>query len=150
MIKKITVILILIFLTSSCGFTPIYSNKNNNNFSIEQINFVGDKTLNNFLKTNLIKLKNQESNKKYFIETITEYKKNVLTKDITGKITNYKLTTKVIFSIKSYNKKFIFSEKKIMETMDDKFEESKYEKIVKQNFAHSISNKLISALMTFQ
>ena len=150
MIKKITFILALIFLTSNCGFTPIHSNKNNNSFSIEQINFVGDRTLNNFLKINLRKLKNPEINKKYFIETKTEYKKNVLTKDATGKITNYELNAKVIFTIKSYNKKLIFYEKKIMETMNDKFEESKNEMTVKQNFASSISNKLISTLMTLR
>ena len=34
--------------------------------------------------------------------------------------------------------------------MNDKFEESKNEMTVKQNFASSISNKLISTLMTLR
>ena len=53
MIKKITVLLIIIFFTASCGFTPIYSNKNGNDISIEELSFTGDRKLNNFLKSNL-------------------------------------------------------------------------------------------------
>ena len=33
-----------------------------------------------------------------------------------------------------------------MNNIDDKFEEQKYEKVVKQNFANSISTKLITVL----
>ena len=45
------------------------------------------------------------------------------------------------------NKKIKITEKIIMESMDDKFEETRYEKSIKQNFASSISNKLISELI---
>ena len=150
MTKKFLTLITLMVLTISCGFTPIYSNKNNNNFSIEKVNFIGDSALNNFLKINLRRLKNQESSKKYYIETKTEYKKNVLTKDNTGKITSYELTAKATFVINSINKKLIYSEKKVMDVFDDKFEENKYEIIVKQNFATSISNKLVSDLVLLQ
>ena len=53
-----------------------------------------------------------------------------------------------IFLVKSTNKKIIITEKKIIESMDDKFEEARYEKSIKQSFAYSISNKLISELIT--
>ena len=149
MIKKFTIVISLIILTG-CGFSPMHSKKNNNNFSIEQVNFTGDSTLNNFLKINLKRLKNQKSNKNYYIETKTEYKRNVLTKDNTGKITSYELTAKAIFIIDSINKKLMYSEKKVMDVIDDKFEENKYEIIVKQNFATSISNKLVSDLVILQ
>ena len=147
---KNTIIAILIFLTFGCGFTPIYSNKGNNSFSVEQVVFTGDKILNNFLKTNMRQFKKQESPKKYFIEADTTYQKNILTKDGTGKITNYELVAEVIFTIKPDNKKLTFIEKKIMESMNDKFEEKKYEKILKQNFSSSFSNRLISELTTFE
>jgi hypothetical protein len=112
--------------------------------------FTGDKILNNFLKTNMRQFKKQESPKKYFIEADTTYQKNILTKDGTGKITNYELVAEVIFIIKPDNKKLTFIEKKIMESMNDKFEEKKYEKILKQNFSSSFSNRLISELTTFE
>ena len=74
----------------------IYPNalkKNNNNFSIEQINFSGERELNNFLKFKFNRYKSS-SDKKFFIEIESEYTKNILTKDKTGKITNYELIGK--------------------------------------------------------
>ena len=43
--------------------------------------------------------------------------------------------------------KIKFTEKKIMDSMDDKFEEARYERSIKQIFASSISNKLSLALI---
>ena len=45
------------------------------------------------------------------------------------------------------NKEIIITEKKIMDSMNDKFEEARYERTIKQNFASSISNKLASELI---
>ena len=45
------------------------------------------------------------------------------------------------------NKKIKIREKKIMNSKDDKFEEDRYERSVKQNFASSISNKLSTELI---
>ena len=52
-----------------------------------------------------------------------------------------------IFLINSTNKRIKITEKKNMDSMDDKFEETRYEKSIKQIFAYSISNKLISELI---
>ena len=145
MIKKNLIILIFMFL-NSCGFTPIYVNNSNLNFSIEQVNYIGDRELNNFLKTNLNKYKNEKMDRKIFIEVNSIYKKNILTKDGTGKITSYELEAVVIFLIQPLNKEIQVIEKKIMNSMDDKFEETRQERIIKQSFVSSISNKLISEI----
>ena len=60
MIKKHIVLISLIFFLTHCGFSPIYVKNTNTNFSIENINYKGDRDLNNFLKINLdnIKIKN--------------------------------------------------------------------------------------------
>ena len=147
MIKKNIVILSLIFFLANCGFTPIYLKNNNVNFSIEQVNFTGDRELNNFLKTNLNQYKNKDVDNKIYIEAKSEYNKIVLSKDGTGAVTNYELVAEVIFLIKSSNKKIKISEKKIMESMADKFEETKYERSIKQSFASSITYKFISKLI---
>tara|TARA_X000001036_G_scaffold53708_1_gene43213 strand:+ start:130 stop:579 length:450 start_codon:yes stop_codon:yes gene_type:complete len=147
MIKKNIIFLSLILFLNSCGFTPIYLKNNNVNFSIEQANFIGDRELNNFLKINLNKYKNEEVNNKIFIEVTSEYNKIILSKDSAGEVTNYQLEANVVFLIKSTNKVIKISEKKIMENMSDKFEETKYESSVKQSFASSITNKLISELV---
>jgi outer membrane lipopolysaccharide assembly protein LptE/RlpB len=148
MVKKNTILISLILFLTSCGFTPIYIKNNNVNFSIEQVNFIGDRELNNFIKTNLYKYKNKEKENKIFIEVNSEYQKTIISKDSTGEVTNYQLEANVVFSIKSSNKVIKINEKKIMKNMDDKFEENNYEKSTKQSFASSITNKLISELLT--
>ena len=147
MIKKFTIVITLIILTG-CGFTPMHSKKNNNNFSIEQINFSGERELNNFLKFGLERYKSS-SDKKFFIDVESEFLKIILTKDKTGKITNYELIANVTFNFESI-KKIEFSEKKIIENLNDNFEQTKQERSVKQIFATSIINKLINQLSIVQ
>tara|TARA_B100001094_G_C17963089_1_gene686463 strand:- start:459 stop:908 length:450 start_codon:yes stop_codon:yes gene_type:complete len=146
MIKKNIIILFLITFLANCGFTPVYVKNNNTNFSIEQINFIGDRELNNFLKINLNQYKNQKNDNKIYIETASTYKKFILSKNSAGEVTNYQLEAEVTFSIKPINKIFKFNEKKIIDGMNDKFEEARYERLIKQSFAVSISNKLLSEL----
>ena len=146
MIKKKIIFISLIFFLNNCGFTPIYLNNTNVNFSIEQIDYLGDRELNNFLKINLNKYKNIESDNKIFIEVNSNYEKIILSKDKAGKVTNYQLLANVIFLIKPINKEIIITEKIIMDSKTDKFEEDRYERTMKQNFASSISNKLRSEL----
>ena len=132
---------------NSCGFTPIYVNNSNLNFSIEQVNYIGDRELNNFLKTNLNRYKNEKIENKIYIEAKSEYRKIILSKDTTGEATSYQLEAEVIFLIKPSNNKIKITEKKIMDKMNDKFEENVYERSIKQNFASSITDKLSSRLM---
>ena len=146
MIKKKIIFISLIFFLNNCGFTPIYLNNTEVNFSIEQIDYLGDRELNNFLKINLNKYKNIESDNKIFIEVNSSYEKIILSKDGAGKVTNYQLLANVIFLIKPINKEIIITEKIIMDSKTDKFEEDRYERTMKQNFASSISNKLRSEL----
>ena len=147
MIKKNTIIISLIFILTSCGFTPIYLNNNNINFSIEQVDYIGDKELNNFLKIQLNKYKKKNVDDKIFIEAESVYNKSVLSKNEAGEITNYELKAEVTFQVKSTNKKIKIIEKKIIESMDDKFEETRKERSIKQSFAYSISNKFKSELI---
>ena len=138
----------IIFFTSSCGFTPIYSNKNNNNnISIEVLNFTGDRKLNNFLKSSLNKYKNNnKATKKISLEVLTNYQKNTLSKDLTGTVNKYELIADVTFTIIPNNQKLSFSQSKIMENMSNKTDEKDYENSTKQIFANTIINELIYKL----
>ena len=147
MLKKNIIILSLILFLTNCGFTPIYLKNNNLNFSIEQIKYTGDRDLNNFLKINLDRYKNEKINNKIVLTGDSKYEKNILSKDGTGKITSYQLKVEVTFVVQSTNEIIRISEKKIIDSMDDKFEEARYEKSIKKSFAYSISNKLISELI---
>lgn len=147
MIKKNIIIVCLILFLNSCGFTPIYLKKNDIKFSIEQVNYSGDRDLNNFLKINLDQYKNEKIDNKISIDAKSTYKKIILSKDGTGEVTNYQLEAEVIFLIKSNNKEIKITEKRIIDSMSDKFEEARYERSIKQNFASSITNKLTSELI---
>ena len=147
MIKKYIVLISLIFFLTNCGFSPIYVKNTNTNFSIENVNYQGDRELNNFLKTNLNQYKDENSDRKILIEATSEYEKITLTKNAASEVTNYKLVANVTFLIKSTNKKINITEEKIISSLDDKFEEARKERATKQNFARSISNKLISELV---
>ena len=147
MIKIKIIFISLIFLLANCGFSPIYVKNTNNNFSKENVIYNGDRELNNFLKTNLNQYKNEEANKKVYIEAISKYEKVILTKNTVGKVTNYKLTAKVTFLIKSTDRKINIIEERVINTMNDKFEEARKEKAIKQSFASSISKKLVSELV---
>ena len=147
MIRKNIIFLFLIFFLTNCGFTPVYLKNSNVNFSVEQVNYTGDRELNNFLKTNLNKFKNEKNDNKIYIEANSIYKKIVLSKDGAGEVTNYQLEAEVIFLIKPLDKKIIIKEKKNMNSMDDKFEEARKERLIKQSFASSISSKLTSEII---
>ena len=146
MIKKNILFLTLILFLHGCGFTPIFYKNNDVNFSIEQMSYIGDRELNNFLKMNLNKYQNKETNNKIYIKTESIYTKNILAKDMSGAATTYQIQAEVIFLIKPNDKEIRITEKKIMESKNDKFEETRYEKTIKQNFASSITNKLILEL----
>ena len=147
MIKKNIKILFITFFLANCGFVPVYLNNTDVNFSIEKVDFLGDREFNNFLKSNLDKYKNNNSNNKIFIEAKSDYRKIVLSKDGTGEVTSYQLEAEVTFLISPLDKRIKINEKKTMDSMNDKFEEARYIRSIKQNFASSIVNKLSSELI---
>lgn len=146
--KKSIIILSLIFFLSNCGFTPVYQKNTKVNFSIEQVSYSGDRELNNFLKSNLNQYKNKKVDNKIYIEVVSIYEKNILSRNSSGEATKYQLEAEIVFKIKPSNKEIKITEKKIMNSISDKFEEARYERLIKQSFASSISNKLSSKLIS--
>ena len=149
MLRKIFLFVTILGLLSHCGFTPLHSNKSISNFSINSTSFVGDKTINNYLKINLNQFINNKFEKKFDLSIKTDYIKDILSKDKTAKITNFKLSCISTISI-SLNGQLIkeikISESRNMNNIDDEFEEQNKERNIKQNFASSISRKLITEI----
>ena len=149
MYKNLTLLIIITSLLSHCGFTPLHSNKKSINFSIENIFLEGDRTINNYLKSNLKQLQGKDSQKQYNIKSNTKFTKKILSKDKTAKITDYELSSNSVIQIifrDKVIKEIIIIERKNMNNMNDKLEEQKYERVIKQNFASSITNKLITEI----
>lgn len=137
-------------MTSGCGFEPIYSSKNNSNFSIEKINFIGDgdRTLNNYLKRNLNNYRKPEITNKISLDVESIYIKNILSTNSTATVNEYELIAKVTFIIKPTNKKMIFTQKRIMKNIDNNSDERDSELAIKQTFANIITNELAQRLIS--
>ena len=150
-VKIILVTFFVVFFINNCGYTPQYAQNKNINFSIDLTSISGDRDFNNFLKSELSRYseKSVESGKDFQISAISEYKKSTTLKDSSGSAKEYELEVKVKFFIKSekIEKKLTLKEKFSMKKMSDNFEESKYERSIKNNFADIIREKLIFYLL---
>ena len=146
-IKSITFIIIFLFFIG-CGYSPIYKDLSNINFSITLNKVNGNRTLNNLFKSNLNNYNSNNAEKKYNIDIETKYIKNIIAKDTTGAATEYKLTINVSFKINSndYDREFIFQESFNMKSITDKLEEKDYEENIKSNLVNIITRKLILQL----
>jgi len=148
MFKKISLIFVLLFLMN-CGFTPIHNIQNKNDISIKNLVFNGgDRNLNIFLKRNLDRYKDTNSSNAFIINSNIKYEKNIISKNAKGIATKYELKAVANFKIEYENNITNTSYKEIftMDHIDDDFENKKYEKSIKENFANSIAKKLILKL----
>tara|TARA_B100000242_G_C42868432_1_gene403054 strand:+ start:81 stop:539 length:459 start_codon:yes stop_codon:yes gene_type:complete len=151
--KKFLYILILIpLLLLGCKYTPIYSNKDNFNFKIENIEFKGDAEINNIIDKKLKKFKKTKSGEKISISTFSSYEKIPQSKNLSGKTTDYLIVIKTSFEIETNNntKALIFREEFLLKNFNNKFEENNFEKIKKENSIDLIINKLVIQISQMQ
>ena len=149
--KNLILIILLIFL-SNCGYSPIYNNSSDTEIKITLLEMEGNREINNKINSELKKYYSNESENPFKIKINTILNKEIISKDATGKITNYELQAVSNFQI-SYNGKNInasFQEKLNIKNIEDSFEQRKYENVVKNNFASSIREKLILKLKTLK
>ncbi len=150
-LKTISVLLTVLILLSHCGYTAQYAKKKDLEFSIQITNLTGDRDFNNSLQSKLNRYFNEAKAeiKNFKISATSKYEKNTILKDSAGAPSEYELKITVNFGIsvdgttKNITLKDTFNMKKI----DDSFEESKYEKTIKTNFAEIIKEELIFYLL---
>ena len=141
---KFFLITIILFL-NSCGYTPMYSSADKTDFNLEKINLKGDEFIINDITNNLNNLSQTNSKKSIIIEGKILYQKTSQTKNLAGDTTQYRLKTTSELTIKTSNQelKLNMNENFDMKNFDDEFEERKYEKTIKENFARSINSQII-------
>ena len=147
--KKI--LLIFFLFLSSCGYDAIYSKKNSikYNFSISELNFIGDRDINLKIKERLNSYTQNKKNKDFKIKISSTSTKTVIAKDTTGDATIFKNTTIINVKITTNDKLkngFIVSESFNYNNNSDKFSLKRYEREIKNNLAEAISEKLIFKL----
>jgi hypothetical protein len=126
------IILLLLLLLSSCGYEAIYSKKNsvNYSFSVSELDFVGDRTVN-------LKIK----------------EKIILAKNTAGDTTSFKNLVSINVEVLMNNKfksNFIILESFNYNNISNKFNLKKYEEEIKNNLAETASDKLIFKLSNIQ
>ena len=147
MILKKLFILLVIIIIPSCGYTPIYKDNLNQNIGISILSIEGV-ILNKKLDIELDKYINKNSENLFKIKVMTNFEKEIISKDSKGNPTNFELSASVKFTIVFENeeKMFVFEENLKIKNREDSFEQQKYENIIISNFAKSFEQKLILGL----
>ena len=151
--KKI--ILLLLLLLSSCGYEAIYSKKNSSNyiFSISDLSFVGDKTVNLTIKEKLNVFTQNKKDKDLVIKISSTSKKIILSKNTAGDATSFKnaisINVDVLMNDKFKNN-FVILENFNYNNISNKFNLKRYEEEIKKNLAETASDKLIFKLSNIQ
>ena len=147
MIKKNFIKIIFIFLLASCGYSPMLSTMDNKILNIEVVSHEGDKEINQVLRSKF-KIHRNENEELIKISINSSYKKKDLSKNLTGKVEDYKIKTTTNFIViqNKNEKNFSFSEEYTIENFDDDFEERNYEKKIRRNVANINYQKLMLQL----
>ena len=154
MLRK-QIILLLLLLLSSCGYEAIYSKKNsvNYDFTVSDLSFVGDKTINLKIKEKLSSYAKDKKEKDFILKISSTSEKIILSKDIAGDITAFKNTifinVEVLMNDKLKNN-LIISESFNYNNVSNKFNLKKYEEEIKNNLAETATDKLIFKLSNIQ
>jgi len=152
--KKIFTLLLLLFLTS-CGYEAMHSKKNtiNYNFSISEINFNGDREINQKIKAKLNNYTLDKKDKNFILKISSNSKKTTLSKDIQGNATNFQKTIAISVEIlmnDKFKNSFIIMENFDYNNNSNKFDLRKYEKEIKNNLTETAVDRLIFKLSIIQ
>ena len=151
--KKI--ILLLLLLLSSCGYEAIHSKKNsvNYDFSVSELSFVGDRTVNLKIKEKLNNYTQSKKDKDFILEISSKSEKVILAKNVAGDATSFKNTISINIEVLMNNKfkyNFIILESFKYNDISNKFTLKKYEEEIKNNLAETATDKLIFKMSNIQ
>ena len=146
--KKI-ILIFLIFLLNSCGYTPIYSSKDSN---YKIINFQKNinNNLTNYIQNTINAFSNDDAIKNLNIKF--EFKEEIITilKDSKGNPSKSRLNITVNLSVLDTNQNLItsnvFSENFEYNIDDNKFNLKQYEKNIKFNLVEQITQEILAFL----
>ena len=151
-LKKIIATLSFLLLLN-CGYEPIYSKKqinSNYNYSINNINYIGDNKVNQILKKQLQKNLNKEKKSTGLnLNLNSRLEKGITSKDKKGNPKRFSI--EIIIKLEIFESETLKDKKKFQETFEydnisNKFNLKQYEKNIKDNLISELSNKIIKYL----
>ena len=148
--KKIFVSLILFLFFLSCGYTPIFSKKTVN-FSIENIEFLGDENIKEKINPTLSSYKNKLGKEKTISLIITN-SKNITTvsKNSKGEANTNRIVVNVNVKIISAKNSIVekdFSKSSIYDVIDRKSEQKLNENKLIENLSGEIAQQIILEIL---
>jgi len=149
------IILLLLLLLSSCGYEAIYSKKNsvNYDFTVSDLSFVGDKTVNLKIKEKLNNYVYGKKDKDFILRISSTSEKIILSKNTAGDATSFQNSVSINVEVLMNNKfksNFIILESFNYNNISNKFNLKQYEEDIKNNLAETASDKLIFKLSNIQ
>jgi len=151
MIKKNLIkILILLFFIPSCGYSPIFSNKNSN-FAIYELSVSGNGQFNKIINNKLNNYKGTDSQKKFSLTIEANLNREVASKDSKGNPKTYYINLETNILIKDLNgniRNKSFSKSVNYNNRSNKSELKKYENETSKNLAEKISDEIIIYLQS--
>ena len=154
--RRIILITLVSLIISGCGYSPLYTSKQNINFNIVSVTTEGDSQINNFVKSNLAIYMNKNiQEKNYIIKINSKFSKKSLAKDRTGKTTDLKLIADISLEYEEEKNRSSNQVKKVVSFSEDfnikknqnNFEQRDYEKSIKKNLSQKLTNKIIRYLI---
>ena len=144
--KKLIYIVIALFVLNNCGYTPIYSSKNNNFYiDIWQKN---RSKLNSKIENNIKKFSNQNNENTIQIEISSNKKINIISKDKKGDPSRFSMIISLTINTLNKNNYEINKTKSFSENFDynnnsNKFSLKQYEKDIEDNLINKIIERSI-------
>ena len=142
--KKIFLIILLFF--SSCGYNPIYINKDLKNFKFYEITLEGDEKINKMIINSLSLKKDELNNNLNGLLLRSDYRISETSKNSKGQVETYRSNVSVEIVVNKGNK--ILRKKKIEKSFsynktNNRFELVEYQKQVKTNLINSSIEEII-------
>lgn len=147
---KFTLLALLIFSISGCGYKSIYS-ANSSNFNIKNIEIIKKNRLNKIIKNRLEAYSDTASNNIIDLKIDSNKEKKITTKDARGnpKIFNMSVSVnieiiqnQILIDSKKFTQNFSY------ENSSKKFELGQYEKNIQKNLVDKILESIILYLQT--
>ena len=137
--------ILILFLMASCGYQPLYVNKNNSNLVFNKIELFGDREINRRILS-FVSIK-ENKNEEKLNQIVLRSKEDIIetSKDSKGRVATLKTNVEVKLVILNGNqiiKEKIFSENFSYNNKNNKFDLAKYQNEVKNNLVNKIIEQM--------
>ncbi len=144
--KKLIFLVIALFVLNNCGYTPIYSSKNNN-FYID-VSQKDRSKLNSKIENNIKKFSNQNTENIIQLEISSNKKINTISKDKKGDPSRFNMTISLTIYVLNKNNYEINKTKSFYANFNynndsNKFSLKQYEKDIEDNLINKIVERSI-------